>query len=203
MKKLLLIIGLFFILINQAFCEEIPFFTLEKALMKYILSYQAYKKARQSSSKEIRANIPKFTKLYRESYAQYQDLLQKAKVYNPQKIDNNPAWLYNRNEIKKGELPILWKNYNAKKERSEVRAAVRLGIDAVKITVKNNIPKQPLSSRIPKEESSSDDNDDDDHDDDDDDDNSSSNGSNSSNPTYTTPTTTDNPLQPTDAPNID
>ncbi len=128
--------------------EDIPVYSLEKALTKYMLSYEAYRKAR-TAKKEIRANVPKFMKMYREAYAQYQELMQDADVYDPQHKYNNPAGLYNDKEKAKGEYPILWKEYVAEKERKEVRESVKKGMSPSEVNniVNNNLPKQPRASR--------------------------------------------------------
>ena len=131
-----------------AFCDDISAYSLEKALMKYILSYEAYRKAKVSSDEKVKANIPQFTKMYREAYAQYQELLQRADIYETKERDNQtlgPADLYNEERAKARKYQILWQPYSADKERTDVRSHLREGPSAVKLAVKKNLPQKPMS----------------------------------------------------------
>ena len=76
--------------------QDVSSYQLEKALMKYVLTYEAYQKAKQSTNKEVRANLPKYIRLYREAYAQYLELLRQAELYDPKDKDNDPVGNFNR-----------------------------------------------------------------------------------------------------------
>ena len=82
-KTALILLASAAVSVAPVMAEEISSFQLEKALMKYVLTYEAYQKAKQSPNKEIRANLPKYVRLYREAYAQYLELLRKAELYDP------------------------------------------------------------------------------------------------------------------------
>ena len=97
-KTALILLASAAVSVAPVMAEEVSSFQLEKALMKYVLTYEAYQKAKQSPNKEIRANLPKYVRLYREAYAQYLELLRKAELYDPadESMENDPAGNFNK-----------------------------------------------------------------------------------------------------------
>ena len=67
-----------------AFSEPPEAKEYEKALMKYILSYEALQQAKKDPAKS--AQLPKFVRKYRESYAQYLQLMRENDLYKPEDI---------------------------------------------------------------------------------------------------------------------
>ena len=139
--------------------QEVTSYDLEKALMKYVLTYEAYNKAKQSSNKEVRANLPKYIRLYREAYAQYLELLREAEIYDPtdKDKDNDPAGNFNKQQAKKGKSKQVWKKVDSRSQREQVKKVVENGgsPDDVFVAVKDNLPKKPISKNeeeIKKEE---------------------------------------------------
>ena len=127
--------------------EEISSYQLEKALMKYVLTYEAYQNAKQSKNKEIRANLPKYIRLYREAYAQYLELLREAELYDPsdENKQNDPAGNYNSK--KEGKQKVRWGAVKSGSQREQVKKVVQNGGDPddVFVVVKQNLPKKKIS----------------------------------------------------------
>lgn len=127
--------------------QDVSSYQLEKALMKYVLTYEAYQKAKQSTNKEVRANLPKYIRLYREAYAQYLELLRQAELYDPKDKDNDPAGNYNRREQSHGRKKQNWKPVKSASQREQVKRVVENGgnPDDVYVVVKQNLPTKAFS----------------------------------------------------------
>ena len=129
--------------------QDVTAYDLEKALMKYVLTYEAYQKAKDSTNKEIRANLPKYIRLYREAYAQYLELLRQAELYDPtdDQKDNDPAGNFNKKQKSYGRSKQVWKPVKSGSQREQVRKVIENGgtPDDVFIAVKNNLPKESYS----------------------------------------------------------
>ena len=127
--------------------EEVSSYQLEKALMKYVLTYEAYQNAKQSSNKEVRANLPKYVRLYREAYAQYLELLREAELYDPSddKKENDPAGNFNKKRPDKQQ--VKWSPVKNGSQREQVKKVIQNGGDPddVFVVVKQNLPKKPIS----------------------------------------------------------
>jgi len=143
-KTALILLASATVSVAPVMAEEISSYKLEKALMKYVLTYEAYQKAKQSSNKEVRANLPKYVRLYREAYAQYLQLLREAELYDPsnEKMENDPAGNYNRKVPEKQQ--IEWTAVNSGSQRAQVKKVVENGgnPDDVFVVVKNNLPEK-------------------------------------------------------------
>ena len=136
------------LLSTPAFCEEaVSANDLEKALMRYILSYEALQKARQTPSQQ--SQLPTFRKNYDEAYSQYLVLLEKDDLYNPtdENKPNDPAGLYNQKMGTNEENFQLWETVDTSSEREKVSEAVENGNnpDDVLEVVEAQIPEQGYS----------------------------------------------------------
>ena len=121
---------------------------LESALMKYILTYEAYLDAKQSDNIEVRKDLAKYVKAYRESYAQYLALLHDSDLYEPTKKSNDPAGHFNKKQREKGRDPQLWAAVNCKEERERIKQLIKEGksIDEIMQAVEQELPATTLSS---------------------------------------------------------
>ncbi len=115
--------------------------------MKYVVTYEAYQIAKQSTNKEVRANLPKYIRLYREAYAQYLELLRQAELYDPKDKDNDPAGNYNRKEQSHGRKKQNWKPVNSSSQREQVKRVVENGgnPDDFYVVVRQNLPTKAFS----------------------------------------------------------
>ena len=127
--------------------QDVSSYQLEKALMKYVLTYEAYQKAKQSTNKEVRANLPKYIRLYREAYAQYLELLRQAELYDPKDKDNDPVGNFNRKEQSHGRKKRNFKPVKSGSQREQVKRVVENGgnPDDVYLVVKQNLPSKSYS----------------------------------------------------------
>ena len=100
---------------------------LEKALMKYVLSYEALQKAKTTPSQQ--SKVPAYKKNYDEAYSKYLQLLYAAELYDPSDEEkvNNPAGEYNEKAKSKGKKAQKWKTVDTSKYREKVAAAVEEG----------------------------------------------------------------------------
>ena len=115
--------------------------------MKYILSYEALQKARQTPSQQ--SQLPTFRKNYDEAYSQYLVLLEKDNLYDPTDDEkpNDPAGLYNEKIIANGGDVQLWETVDTSAEREKVFEAVQNGNDPDKVleVVEAQIPEEGYS----------------------------------------------------------
>ncbi len=127
--------------------NEVSSYELEKALMKYVLTYEAYQKAKQSPNKEVRANLPKYIRLYREAYAQYLELLRESELYDPsdENKKNDPAGNFNAGRPAKQQ--VRWGAVKSGSQREQVKKVVENGgnPDEVCVVVKQNLPKKKIA----------------------------------------------------------
>ncbi|MBR4329987.1 MAG: hypothetical protein IKO19_10875 [Candidatus Riflebacteria bacterium] len=127
--------------------NEVSSYELEKALMKYVLTYEAYQKAKQSPNKEVRANLPKYIRLYREAYAQYLELLRESELYDPsdENKENDPAGNFNKGRPSKQQ--VRWGAVKSGSQREQVKKVVENGgnPDEVCVVVKQNLPKKKIA----------------------------------------------------------
>ena len=134
--------------------EEVSSYDLEKALMKYVLTYEAYQKAKQSPNKEVRAKLPKYVRLYREAYAQYLELLREAELYDPsdENKNNDPAGNFNKDKPKRQQ--VKWGAVKSGSQREQVKKVVENGgdPDEVCVVVKQNLPKKKIAKTEEEEE---------------------------------------------------
>ncbi len=120
---------------------------LESSLMKYVLCYEAYKEAKQSENPEVRADLAKYVKEYREAYAEYLQILHEADIYQPDKKEMDPANDYNKIRVSHGGKKIIWKNVSNDKEREKIKNGIKAGKSYNEILkeVKSSLPKEPIS----------------------------------------------------------
>ena len=131
----------------SAYSEATPA-QYEKALMKYVLSYEALQKAKEDPSKA--SELPKFLKKYRQSYSEYINLMQENDLYNPADKDkkNDPAGNFNRKRKKQNKPKQKWKKVNTAAPRQNVRQKIDMGLEpdeAVNTAAAEAVPKQGLS----------------------------------------------------------
>lgn len=113
--------------ITAGFCDNAKPVDFEKASMKYVLSYAALLKAKQDPSKS--AEIPQRLRKYKESYAEYQKLLDENDLYHPTDIKqrNDPAGNYNRKRQKEGKPKRKFKKFDTSKARENVNQTLECG----------------------------------------------------------------------------
>lgn len=125
------------------FGEEVKPVEYEKALMRYVLSYEALQNAKQDP--EQSSKLPKLYKKYRENYSKYIKLLHDEELYNPEdeKSENDPGGNYNK---KKGNdhLPQRqWASVNTKTARENVKTQIKNGGDidsSIESTTSSSVP---------------------------------------------------------------
>jgi hypothetical protein len=125
--------------------------SLEKAQMKYILSYQALQKAKKTPNQL--ENLAKYVKNYREAYAQYLQLLDDNGLYKPTEKDLNPADDFNDQEFNSTRNWQDWETINPNDYIESVNDLVEKGEspDAVIETVMSKIPEDTYSEEIKTE----------------------------------------------------
>ena len=138
---------------------------LEKALMKYVLTYEAYQKAKLTPSQQ--SNLPEFKKKYDEAYSTYLILLEKADLYDPddEEKPNDPAGLYNDKVVAQGKDYQLWETVDTSAVREKISEAVGNGKDPDSVTdlVNDQIPENGYSkAEVDKDDDEEDDDGDDD-----------------------------------------
>lgn len=133
----------------SAFISSLPSYAdadkalaLEQAQLKYIISYQALQKAKQSTNTETKSNLAKFVKYYREAYAQYLQLLKNNELYNPTEKDFNPADEFNEREFNNNRIYHDWNSADPYEFDNTIKNLVDNGKtpDAVVKTVMDSLP---------------------------------------------------------------
>jgi hypothetical protein len=122
--------------------------SLEKAQMKYVLSYQALQKAKITPNQQ--GNLAKFVKNYREAYAQYLQLLRDNNLYDPAEKDLNPANDYNDQQFALTKKWQNWESINPNEYEDLVNSYVEQGKtpDEVINTVMDKIPDETYSEEF-------------------------------------------------------
>jgi hypothetical protein len=105
---------------------------LEKAVMEYMLAFEAYRTARRSKDPNIRGNLVKLMQDYRNSYAKFLEMLRTDKLYKPGKPKDPAGW---------------YEKTDAKALRAQVKEMVRNGStpSQVKAFIQGKLPVAPLS----------------------------------------------------------
>ena len=152
MKKLVKVITLVLLATSffaavPAMCDNVSANELEKALLKYVLSYEALRKAKQTPSQQ--SKIPMFKKNYDEAYSSYLKLLHDAELYDPSDEEkvNDPAGEYNSTIEAKGGYKQQWQTVDTSSYREKVNTAVMNGKEPSQVVdvVKNQIPSKGFS----------------------------------------------------------
>ncbi len=135
--------------ITTGYCDQVKTVELEKASMRYVLSYAALLKAKQDPSKADK--IPQRLKKYRECYAQYLKLLNENDLYNPTDIKgkNDPAGNFNKKQKKEGKPKRRWKKVDTSKARENINVTLETSDDidnAIENVTNVTIPPRGHSS---------------------------------------------------------
>jgi len=119
---------------------------LEKAVMEYMLAFEAYRTARRSKDPNIRGNLVKLMQDYRNSYAKFLEMLRTDKLYKPGKPKDPAGWYDEKHKKTKG-YKRQWKKTDAKALRAQVKEMVRNGStpSQVKAFIQGKLPVAPLS----------------------------------------------------------
>ena len=128
-----------------SFCEEIKPVEYEKALMRYVLSYEALQSAKQDP--EQSSKLPKLYKKYRQSYSEYLKLLHDEELYTPEneKSENNPSGNYNKMKGDKHLPQRKWASVNTKNARENVKNQIKNGDDidcSIENTTSSYVPSR-------------------------------------------------------------
>ena len=134
--------------IAPSYCHEVNAVVYEKALMKYVLAYEALQKAKQDSTK--RSELPKYIRKYRESYAQYLELMRKNELYNldDDQFINDPEKNFNETIEERGMPQQKFEAFDTSSARQQVSQKVEKGEDvdsAVECETTKSVPKKGYS----------------------------------------------------------
>ena len=101
-KKLALPLILSVGLSTNVYASKPESYDLQVALMKYVVAYQAYVKAKYSTDPAERNSATSLGKFYKSCYAKYQQLLREKDLYHPEnkKEKNDPAGNFNNKASK-------------------------------------------------------------------------------------------------------
>ena len=114
-NKLALPLVFSFGLLSTNICEAAKpeSYDLQVALMKYVVAYQAYVKAKYSSDPAERNSAASLGKFYKTCYAKYQQMLREEDLYHPEdkREKNDPAGNYNNKATK----PQTWHTIHTQK----------------------------------------------------------------------------------------
>jgi len=113
---------------------------LEIAIQEYLMTFDAYREARQSTAPEARAKLPKLLKAYREAYAKAIKMMRDDKLIHPM-IPQNPLKVYKEEyKAKHGEYPPLDKR-DYKELRKAIKNAIKEGksTDEILIMIRNRV----------------------------------------------------------------
>lgn len=159
MKKLLFLILVLFIgLTCQPVQADTPDVTevdeiqlrdpleLERAVMQYMLAFEAYTTARRSKDPKVRSRLVKLMQEYRNAYARFLEMLREDKLYRPNKPKDPAGWYDEKHKKIKG-YKRDWKKTDAKEIRAEVKEMVKNGAspEDIKAFIEAKLPTAPMS----------------------------------------------------------
>ena len=138
--------------INPGFCqnkETTSSKVYEQALMKYVLAYEAFQQAKTDPNKK--SQLPLYIRKYRESYAQYLQLMRDNNLYDPTDDEklNDPVGNFNKLRKDKNKPKKKFKPVDTSKARQEVRQKVDNNEDPediVEETTANTVPEEGYSA---------------------------------------------------------
>lgn len=137
--------------INPGFCQkqETSSKVYEQALMKYVLAYEAFQQAKTDPNKK--AKLPLYIRKYRESYAQYLQLMRENNLYDPTDDEklNDPVGNFNQLRKDNKKPKKKFKPVDTSKARQEVRKKVDNDEDPediVEETAANSVPEEGYSA---------------------------------------------------------
>jgi len=119
---------------------------LERAVMEYMLAFEAYTTARKSKDPQVRSRLVKLMQEYRNSYARFLEMLREDKLYRPNKPKDPAGWYDEKHKKVKG-YKRNWKKTDAKELRAEVKEMVKNGAspEEIKAFIKAKLPTAPMS----------------------------------------------------------
>jgi len=119
---------------------------LERAVMQYMLAFEAYTTARRSKDPKIRERLVKLMQEYRNAYARFLEMLREDKLYVPNKPKDPAGWYDEKHKKIKG-YKREWKKTDAKELRAEVKEMVKNGAspEEVKAFIEAKLPTAPMS----------------------------------------------------------
>ena len=121
----------------------------EQALMKYVLAYEAFQQAKTDPNKK--SQLPLYIRKYRESYAQYLELMRENNLYNPadKETRNDPVTNFNKLRRDNKKPNKKFKPVDTSKARQQVREKVDNNEDPEEIveeTTANSVPEEGFSA---------------------------------------------------------
>jgi len=119
---------------------------LERAVMEYMLAFEAYTTARKSKDPQVRSRLVKLMQEYRNAYARFLEMLREDKLYQPNKPKDPAGWYDEKHKKVKG-YKRNWKKTDAKELRAEVKEMVKNGAtpEEVKAFIQAQLPTAPMS----------------------------------------------------------
>ncbi|HNW35726.1 MAG TPA: hypothetical protein PKM25_12385 [Candidatus Ozemobacteraceae bacterium] len=119
-----------------------PLLDLELAINEYLVSFEAYREARQSTDLETRAKLPKLLKAYREAYSKAMKMMRDDKLTHPM-IPSDPRKLYAAEYKKKNLKDADFKKGEYKAIKAAVKAAVKDGKspEEIRALIKSMLPQ--------------------------------------------------------------
>ena len=98
-------------------------------IMKYVLAYEALQKAKLDPNKK--SELPKYVRKYRESYAQYLELMRKNDLYNLQdeQFVNDPEGNFNSTIEERGMPQQKFEAFDTSSARQQISQKVERGED--------------------------------------------------------------------------
>lgn len=120
---------------------------LERAVMEYMCSFEAYIAARKSKDPAVRSKLVKLMQAYRNSYARFLELLREDKLYRPNKPKDPAGWYDEKHKKDKG-YKRDWKKTDGKEIRAEVKEMVKNGAspEEIRAFIKAKLPSAPMST---------------------------------------------------------
>lgn len=119
---------------------------LERAVMQYMLAFEAYTTARRSKDPKVRSRLVKLMQEYRNAYARFLEMLREDKLYRPNKPKDPAGWYDEKHKKTKG-YKREWKKTDAKEIRAEVKEMVKNGAspEEIKAFIEAKLPTAPMS----------------------------------------------------------
>lgn len=134
--------------IAPSYSHEVNAVVYEKALMKYVLAYEALQKAKLDPNKK--SQLPNYVRKYRESYAQYLELMRKNELYNldDDQFVNDPEGNFNSTIEERGMPQQKFEAYDTSSARQQISQQVERGEDvdsAVESATTKSVPNKGYS----------------------------------------------------------
>ncbi|KAF1079445.1 MAG: hypothetical protein GQF41_4197 [Candidatus Rifleibacterium amylolyticum] len=120
---------------------------LERAVMQYMLAFEAYTTARRSKDPKVRSRLVKLMQEYRNAYARFLEMLREDKLYRPNRPKDPAGWYDEKHKKTKG-YKREWKKTDAKEIRAEVKEMVKNGAspEEIKAFIEAKLPTAPMSA---------------------------------------------------------